>query len=101
MMQKSTPHTARRTPHSAAVSAGCFAWFAGLMLTPLPPVVFAQAACPGMHVQILNIRNSTGTVDCAPFESPEGFPTEVLRSATRLAKPKRGVTSAINCTDAL
>ena len=41
--------------------------------------VTAQAACPGMHVQIRNIRNSTGTVDCALFESPAGFPTEALR----------------------
>jgi uncharacterized protein (DUF2141 family) len=43
--------------------------------------VTAQAECPGIHVRILNIRNSTGTVDCALFESPEGFPREVLRSA--------------------
>jgi len=58
--------------------------FAVLVLAHLPTVVFAQTSCPGIHVKILNIRNSTGTVDCALFESPEGFPTEVLRSATNV-----------------
>jgi uncharacterized protein (DUF2141 family) len=32
-------------------------------------------------VQILNIRNSTGTIDCALFASPDGFPRESLHSA--------------------
>jgi len=32
-------------------------------------------------VQILNIRNSTGTIDCELFASPDGFPREFLRSA--------------------
>jgi uncharacterized protein (DUF2141 family) len=44
----------------------------------------AQSPCPGIHVTILNIRNSTGTIACALFESPEGFPTEYLRSATNV-----------------
>ena len=66
------------------VSAGYVALFVVLVLTHLPTVVFAQTSCPGIHVKILNIRNSTGTVDCALFESPEGFPTEVLRSATNV-----------------
>jgi hypothetical protein len=35
-------------------------------------------------VQILNIRNSTDTVDCVLFDAPEGFPIEVLRSATNV-----------------
>jgi len=35
-------------------------------------------------VKILDIRNSTGTVACALFESPEGFPGEYLRSATNV-----------------
>ena len=56
--------------------------------------VTAQAACPGIHVQIQNIRNSTGTVDCALFESPEGFPTEVLRSATNVMVIKVRQTQA-------
>jgi len=94
MMQKSKPLTALRTTHRAEVSAGCVALFAVLVLMHLPTVVFAQAACPGIHVQVLNIRNSTGTVDCALFESPEGFPTEVLRSATNVMVIKVRQTQA-------
>lgn len=44
----------------------------------------AQAQCPGIHVKILNIRNSTGTVACALFESAEGFPEDYLRMATNV-----------------
>lgn len=44
----------------------------------------AELPCPGIHVKILNIRNSTGTVACALFESPEGFPIEFLHSATNV-----------------
>jgi uncharacterized protein (DUF2141 family) len=55
-----------------------------LLMAVAATSVMAQAACPGIHVQIQNIRNSTGTVDCALFESPEGFPTEVLHSATTI-----------------
>jgi uncharacterized protein (DUF2141 family) len=62
----------------------CIAWFAMLMLGFLPAVVFAQTACPGIHVKILDIRNSTGTVACALFESPAGFPSEFLHSATNV-----------------
>lgn len=54
------------------------------MFVNLPAVAFAQSPCPGIHVKILNIRNSTGTVDCALFESPVGFPSEFLRSATNV-----------------
>ena len=36
------------------------------------------------NVKILNIENSTGTVACALFESPVGFPTEFLHSATNV-----------------
>jgi len=35
-------------------------------------------------VKILNIRNSTGTVACALFESQDGFPTEFMRTATKI-----------------
>jgi uncharacterized protein (DUF2141 family) len=44
----------------------------------------AQSPCPGIHVKVLNIRNSTGTVACALFESPTGFPEEFLHSATNV-----------------
>jgi len=49
----------------------------------------AGASCGGgIHVTILNIRNSLGTVDCALFNSPSGFPTDTLRSALRLSAMK-------------
>ena len=61
------------------MSAGCAFWTA---------LLFAGSASaqswPGIHVTILDIRNSTGTVACALFESPDGFPTEFLRFATRI-----------------
>ena len=62
----------------------CVACFAVLIFTNLPDPAFAQSACPGIHVSILNIRNSTGTVACALFESADGFPYEYLRSATNV-----------------
>ena len=58
-------------------------WWAGLfvvLLINLTTVAFAQSSCPGIHVKVLNIRNSTGTVDCALFDSPAGFPIEALLS---------------------
>jgi uncharacterized protein (DUF2141 family) len=54
------------------------------MLLNVAAIAFAQSPCPGIHVNILNIRNSTGTVACALFESAEGFPYEYLRSATNV-----------------
>ena len=65
------------------MSVRCVAWFAVLMCVN-PPAAFAQSPCPGIHVKILNIRNSIGTVACALFESSVGFPTEFLRSATNV-----------------
>jgi uncharacterized protein (DUF2141 family) len=43
-----------------------------------------QPGCPGIHVQVLDIRNSTGTVACALFESADGFPIEFLHAATNV-----------------
>ena len=54
----------------------------------------AQAPCPGIHVKILDIRNSTGTVACALFESPAGFPIEFLHSATNVMVIKIRATQA-------
>jgi len=59
-------------------------WFTILTLIDLPAAAFAQAPCPGIHVKILDINNSTGTVACALFNSSVGFPTEYLRSATNI-----------------
>ncbi|WP_413436952.1 DUF2141 domain-containing protein [Sulfuriferula sp. GW1] len=64
--------------------ARCVAWLAVLVLANLPVLTFAQSSCPGIHVKILNIRNSTGTIACALFESSAGFPTEYLHSATNI-----------------
>ena len=55
-----------------------------LVLANLPVVAFAQSGCPGIHVKVLNIRNSTGTVACALFESAQGFPIEYLHYATNI-----------------
>ena len=62
----------------------CVTWLSVLMFGNLPTLVLAQSPCPGIHVNILDIRNSSGAVACALFESPEGFPTEYLRSATNI-----------------
>ena len=68
----------------ALVRVRCLAWLAVPVLANLPALAFAQASCPGMHVKILNIRNSTGTVACELFESPTGFPIEYLHDATNI-----------------
>ena len=75
---------ARRPQVRSATGIRCLACFAVLTLANPPAPAFAQSPCPGIHVKILNIRNSTGTVACALFESPEGFPVEYLRSATNI-----------------
>ena len=63
----------------------CVALLAVLVFTNLPAMAFAQSSsCLGIHVKVLNIRNSTGTVDCALFDSPDGFPIEVLLAATNV-----------------
>ena len=62
----------------------CVVFFAVLVFANLPAIAFAQTSCPGIHVKILNIRNSTGGVACALFESSVGFPTEFLHSATNI-----------------
>ncbi len=67
-----------------SMGVGAVASCAVLVYATLPVVVSAQSLCPGIHVHVLNIRNSTGTVACALFESPDGFPTEYLRVATNI-----------------
>lgn len=62
----------------------CVTLFAVLVFANLPAIAFAQSSSPGIHVKILNIRNSTGGVACALFESPVGFPTEFLHSAINI-----------------
>ena len=76
--------TVRRQQMQVSVGVQCAAWFAVLIFAMLPAPAFAQSGCPGIHVKILNIKNSTGTVACALFESPDGFPAEYLRYATNV-----------------
>lgn len=66
------------------MSAPCIPWVAGLVLAGAAGVVPAQSPCPGIHVAVLDIRNSSGTVACALFESEDGFPIEFLHSATNV-----------------
>src|SRR6185312_11010383 len=70
------------------------ALLAGLALASLPGAALGQSPCPGIHVRVLDIRNSTGTVACALFESAEGFPVEFLRSATNIMVIKVRETQA-------
>ena len=61
----------------------------GCLMLMDPGVVAGQtSSCPGIHVTILNIRNGIGTVDCALFDSPSGFPRDVMRSAMRVVVMK-------------
>jgi uncharacterized protein (DUF2141 family) len=69
--------------------------FVVLVFTNLTGVAFAQSSsCPGIHVKVMDIRNSAGTVDCALFDSPVGFPIEVLLSATNVMVIKVRKTQA-------
>ncbi|PIZ38272.1 MAG: hypothetical protein COY36_06600, partial [Zetaproteobacteria bacterium CG_4_10_14_0_2_um_filter_55_20] len=73
--------TVRKPQIRGAKGVRCAAWFAVLMFATLPALAFDQSPCPGIHVKILNIRNSTGTIACALFESQTGFPKKFLRVA--------------------
>jgi uncharacterized protein (DUF2141 family) len=55
-----------------------------VIVANLPAAGLAESPCPGIHVTILNIKNSIGTVACALFDSPEGFPKEYLHFATNV-----------------
>ena len=72
------------------------ALFAVLMFASLPPAaaVAQTSPCPGIHVKILNIRNRNGTVDCALFDSPVGFPRDFLLSAQNVMVIKVRYTEA-------
>ncbi len=72
----------------------CLAFCAFLVFANLPDLAFSQSSCPGIHVKVLNIRNSTGTIDCALFDSPVGFPIEALLSATNVMVIKVRKTDA-------
>ena len=86
VLASSAKHPASRVPRGVRCAA--------LVLASLPAIVLAQSACPGIHVRILNIRNSTGAVACALFETPKGFPTKFLRYATNIMMMKIRDTQA-------
>ena len=85
------PADPRKRTSTGRRSAACVA---ALMLVSIPAIALAQSPCPGIHVTILNIKNSTGTVACALFESSAGFPIEVLHSATNVMVIKIRKTQA-------
>jgi uncharacterized protein (DUF2141 family) len=73
----------------------CVALFTVLMFADLSTTVFAQSpSCPGIHIKVLNIRTRDGTVDCALFDSPEGFPRDFLLSAQNVMVIKIRYTEA-------
>ncbi|MBA6380423.1 DUF2141 domain-containing protein [Colwellia sp. BRX10-1] len=72
----------------------CLACWAVLVFAHLPAIVFAQSSCSGIQVKIPNIKNNTGVVACALFESSVGFPTEFLHSATNIMMMKIRDTQA-------
>lgn len=73
----------------ASVDSAVIGFSLGFLMLMDPGSVSGQtSSCPGIHVTILNIRNSIGTVDCALFDSPNGFPRDVLHFATRLVVMK-------------
>lgn len=65
----------------------CLVLCAGLVGANLPATALAQA-CPGIHVEIPNIRNNAGAVACALFSAPEGFPSKFMRFAQKIVMTK-------------
>ncbi len=79
----------------ALTKVRCAPLLAVLVLVNLSSVAFAQSSsCSGIHIKIQDIRNSTGTIGCALFKSPDGFPTEYLRYATNIIVTKIQDTQA-------
>ncbi|MCX5876737.1 MAG: DUF2141 domain-containing protein [Deltaproteobacteria bacterium] len=76
--------TVKNSKLQVSLNVRCVVLYTMLLFTSLPAIALAQSSCPGIHVKILNIRNSTGVVACALFESSVGFPAEFLHSATNI-----------------
>ncbi|MFO7937024.1 MAG: DUF2141 domain-containing protein [Kiritimatiellia bacterium] len=72
----------------------CVALCAVLVFANLPSITFAQSSCPGIHVKIPNIKNSTGNITCGIFKAPEGFPNKFLESAKAIIIRKIQKTKA-------
>lgn len=63
-------------------SSRLLCWLA-ISLIWIPSNSFAQMECPSVNVKIQNIRNNTGVIACAIFESEKGFPSKFLKFASR------------------
>jgi len=68
----------------SSIEIRCAALYEVLVFAIFPAIAFAGSSCSGINIEILNIKNSAGSVACALFESPVGFPTEYLRYATNI-----------------
>ncbi len=86
--------TVRHRVARVHMAVRCVALSAVLVFANLPAATVAESFCSGIHVKILDIRNSTGSVACALFESSEGFPNKFLRYATNIAMIKIRNTEA-------
>jgi uncharacterized protein (DUF2141 family) len=83
--KSAVPFRVKDPEKGVVIRVWCVLLFAVLVFVSHPEAGFAQSSsCPGIHVKVLNIRNSTGTVACALFDSPDGFPIEYLRYATSM-----------------
>ena len=80
--------TARQLLARHSIVVGCVVFSAVMMIATFPAFVLAQSSCHGIHVTIPNVRNSAGNLACALFESPAGYPTEFLHSATNIVMMK-------------
>lgn len=79
-----TVSTVKDPEKQVSLGVLCVVLSAVLLLVNLHTIAFAQSSCNGIHVKILDIKNSTGMIACALFKSPEGFPVEYLRFATNI-----------------
>ena len=76
-----TPLRQIRTRFNAAFIGSCWSVLA---LSAFHNASSQPPLCPGIHVTVLGIRGTAGTVDCALFDSQRGFPVDVLHFATRV-----------------
>lgn len=75
------PSMAHAPARSLAIAIRYTALLAVTVILGYPDSTFSQSTHPGIHVAVLNIRNSNGMVACTLFESPIGFPKDYLHSA--------------------
>lgn len=74
----------RCPPVRIPMAVRCAVWSVMLIFANFSTLAFAQPSYSGIHVKILKIRNNTGAIACALFESREGFPKDFLLFATNI-----------------